>query len=44
MHDTIYVTLIHKMSYRGDTEKTSEHRNTHNGCSTVLTEFRSVIF
>jgi len=44
MHDTIYVTVTHKMSNRGDTKETSEHRNSHKGCSTVLTEFRSVIF
>jgi len=44
MRDTIYVTATHKMSYRGDTKETSEHRNSHNGCSTVLTELRSVFF
>jgi hypothetical protein len=44
MHATLYVTAVPKMSCRGDTKETSEHRNIHNGYSTVLTEFRSVMF
>jgi len=32
------------MSYRGGTKETSERQNSHNGCGTVFTEFRSVMF
>ena len=43
MHAMLYVTAVHKMSCSGDTKQTSEHLNSHNSCSSVLTEFRSVI-
>ena len=44
MHTTIYVTVVHKKSYRVDTKKTSERRNSYSGYSTVLTEFGSFIY
>jgi hypothetical protein len=43
MNAMLYVTAEHKISCSGGAIKTIEHRNIHNGCSTVLTEFKSVI-
>ena len=43
MRAVLYVTAVRKMSCSGSTIVTIEHRNIHNDCSTVLTEFRSVI-
>jgi hypothetical protein len=43
LHATLYVTTEHKMSCSGCAIETIVHRDIHNGCSTVLTEFRSVI-
>ena len=43
MRALLYVTAVHKMSCSGSPIVTIEHRNIHKGCSTVLTEFMSVI-
>jgi hypothetical protein len=43
MYAVLYVTAEHKISCSGGAIGTIEHRDIHNGCSTVLTEFRSVI-
>jgi hypothetical protein len=43
LHAMLSVTTEHKMSCSGGAIETIVHRDIHNGCSTVLTEFRSVI-
>ena len=43
MRALIYVTAEYKTSCSGGAIVTIEDRNIHNGCSIVLTEFRSVI-
>jgi hypothetical protein len=43
MYAVLYVTAEHKISCSGCAIGTIVHRNIHNVCSTVLTEFSSVI-
>ena len=39
MHATLYDTVVHKMSCRGGTKQINAQWSSHNGCSSVLSDF-----
>jgi hypothetical protein len=44
MHDVLYVIIVHKLSNRGDTKKTTEHPHSLIGSSALLIKLTPVIF